>query len=172
MPSKARETFRYLLMFVSLAIVATAVGAAYFNVIDHFVRDPLAPFGVYQLSGLRWQLAAIIVASPVFSFAARMVKGAVEADSSLRRSGIRKWIMYIALFIAAAVLLGDLIGVLARFFDGDLTLRFALKSFTVLVIAGLVFGYYSLEVRQDDRAAVTPPHPSLPLREGEGEEGV
>lgn len=148
--SKARETFLYLLMFVSLAMGVTAVGAAYFNIIDHFVRDPLAPFGVFQLSGLRWQLAAIIVAAPVFYFVARMVKRAVNADLALRRSGIRKWIIYIALFIASAVIVGDFIGVLARFFDGDLTLRFALKSFTVLVIAGLVFGYYFIEVRQDD----------------------
>ncbi len=149
-PSKARETFRYLLMFVSLAIGVTAVGAAYFNIIDHFVRDPLASFGVYQFSALRWQLAAIIVATPVFYFAARMAKRAVGADSSLRRSGIRKWSISIALFIASAVIIGDFIGVLARFFDGDLTPRFALKAFTVLVIAGLVFGYYFIEVRQDD----------------------
>ncbi|MBI4385288.1 hypothetical protein HY573_00475, partial [Candidatus Parcubacteria bacterium] len=139
--SKARETFRYLLMFVSLAMTAMAVGGAYFNVIDHFVRDPLAPFGLYQLSALRWQLSAIIVAAPVFFFAARAVKRAVTADPALRRSGMRKWIIYIALFIAAAIMLGDFIGVLARFFDGDLTLRFALNAVTVLTVAGLVFGH-------------------------------
>ncbi len=148
--SKARETFRYLLMFVSLAITAIAVGGAYFNVIDHFVRDPLAPFGLHQLSGLRWQLAAMIVASPVFYFAARMIKRAITADPALRGSGMRKWIIYIALFIASAVIIGDFIGVLARFFDGDLTLRFALKAITVLVVAGLIFGYYFIEVRQDE----------------------
>ena len=140
-------------MFVSLAITAIAVGGAYFNVVDHFVRDPLAPFGAYQLNGLRWQLAAIIVAAPVFYFAARTVKRAVNADASLRRSGMRKWIIYLALFIASAIILGDFISVLAQFFDGDLTLRFALKAFTVLAVAGLVFGYYFIEVRQDDRAA-------------------
>lgn len=156
MSSRARETFLYLLMFVSLAISAIAVGGSYFAVIDNFVRDPLNPFGSYRLSSLRWQLAAVIVASPVFSLAARAIKRAIRGEPALRRSGIRKWVLYLALFVAAAVIIGDLIGVLGQFFDGDLTLRFSLKALTVLVIAALVIGYYWIELKQDEAAGATP----------------
>lgn len=153
MTSKARETFHYLLMFVSLAITVTSVGGAYFNAIDNYIKDPLDYMGPYRFESLRWQLAAIIVASPVFFFVTRAVRRLVARAPELRRSGIRKWITYLALFIAAAVILGDLINVLAKFFGGELTPRFIWKSLTVLVISGLVFGYYFLEMRQDDAAA-------------------
>ncbi|MBI3305210.1 hypothetical protein HYZ80_02735 [Candidatus Parcubacteria bacterium] len=149
-PSKARETFLYLLMFVSLAITAMAVGGAYFNVIDAYIQDPLDYAGPYRFESLRWQLSAIIVASPVFLFVTRAVRRLVAREPDLRRSGIRKWITYLALFIAAAVILGDLINVLAKFFGGELTPRFIWKSITVLMVSGLVFGYYFLEMRQDD----------------------
>lgn len=149
--SKAREAFLYLLMFVSLAMAATSVGGAYFNVIDNYIRDPLDYAGPYRFESLRWQLAAIIVASPVFFFVTRAVRRLVGREAALRRSGIRKWVTYLALFIAAAVILGDLINVLAKFFGGELTPRFIWKSLTVLAVSGLVFGYYFLEMRKDDR---------------------
>ncbi|GAB4366721.1 MAG: hypothetical protein OHK0021_10120 [Bryobacter sp.] len=48
-----------------------------------------------------------------------------------------------ALLIAALVFIGDLVSVLAVFLQGELTARFLLKSFTVLVLSGGVFLYYT-----------------------------
>jgi Domain of unknown function (DUF5671) len=55
---------------------------------------------------------------------------------------VRKWLTYIALLIAAGVVIGDLITFLSYFLKSELTARFVLKVATVLVIAGAVFWYY------------------------------
>jgi len=57
-------------------------------------------------------------------------------------SPVRKWLSYIALLIAAGVVVGDLITFLTYFLRGELTGRFMAKTSVVLVIAGGVFWYY------------------------------
>ena len=57
-------------------------------------------------------------------------------------SGIRKWLTYIALLIAAGTVIGDLITFLTFFLQGELTTRFVLKVLTVVAIAGSIFWYY------------------------------
>jgi threonine/homoserine/homoserine lactone efflux protein len=55
---------------------------------------------------------------------------------------VRKWLTYIALLIAAGVVVGDLITFLTFFLRGELTARFVAKVTVVLVIAGGVYWYY------------------------------
>ena len=59
-------------------------------------------------------------------------------------SGVRRWLTYIALLLASATVIGDLVTFLSYFLRGDLTTRFVLKVVTVFVIAGGVFWYYLL----------------------------
>jgi hypothetical protein len=59
---------------------------------------------------------------------------------------VRKWLTYIALVIAAGVLIGDAVAVLAYLLQGEITLRFLAKVLVVGFIAAGVFGYYLGEV--------------------------
>jgi hypothetical protein len=93
----------------------------------------------YRISG---SLASIIVAFPVYLLAMRFILRDLSAHREKHESGVRRWLTYIALFLASGIVTGDLITFLAFFLRGDLTARFALKVFTVLVIAGGVFWYY------------------------------
>ncbi len=68
-----------------------------------------------------------------------------------RASGIRRWLTYITLFIAAGIIIGDLISLLYRFLGGELTLRFILKSLVAGTIAGTLFVYYLGGLRQEER---------------------
>tara|TARA_B100000315_G_scaffold259311_1_gene314859 strand:+ start:138 stop:827 length:690 start_codon:yes stop_codon:yes gene_type:complete len=64
-----------------------------------------------------------------------------------RGLGVRKWLLYITLFIAGATLVGDLIAIINTFLGGELTTRFLLKAFSIFVIIGSVFGYYFYDLR-------------------------
>jgi hypothetical protein len=55
---------------------------------------------------------------------------------------VRKWLTYIALLIAAAIMIGDIITFLTYFLKGDLTARFVWKVGVTLAISGGVFWYY------------------------------
>src|SRR3989344_1090537 len=60
---------------------------------------------------------------------------------------IRKWLIYITLFVAGIAVLGDLIVVLNIFLGGELTTRFVLKILVVLVVVGSAFLYYFYDLK-------------------------
>jgi hypothetical protein len=62
---------------------------------------------------------------------------------------------YITLFVAAGVLIGDLISLVFNFLGGELTVRFVLKVLTVGVIAGTIFGHYLWDLRKEESGAQT-----------------
>jgi hypothetical protein len=140
----ARDAFLYLLSFSTLTIWAFGLGSVMFALIDRWFKDPLSQNNYY--TGTYYQiadsLACIIVAFPVYLFAMRFITREVAVHPEKLESGVRKWLTYIALLIAASILVGDLITFLTSFLRGELTARFVAKVATVLVIAGGVFWYY------------------------------
>ena len=56
--------------------------------------------------------------------------------------------MYFTLFAAGIAVIVDLIALINAFLGGELTTRFALKTISVLVVAGGVFGYYLYDLKR------------------------
>ena len=100
-------------------------------------------------------LAAILIAYPLYLLISRTVLRDAAADPEKLESGIRKWLTYMALVIAASVFMGDLICALAFLLRGELTSRFLCKSFVVLALSGGVFYYYFGGLRNTDSAKTT-----------------
>ena len=67
------------------------------------------------------------------------ILGEVKSQPEKLDSSVRKWLTYLALLVAAGVVVGDVIAFLAYFLRGDLSARFVCKIAVVLVIAGGVF---------------------------------
>jgi membrane protein YqaA with SNARE-associated domain len=83
----------------------------------------------------------------------RQLKRAEQRDPEQRQSKIRKWLAYLTLIVAAAIIIGDLIAVIAGLLGGELAIRFSLKALTVLVITGSIFGYYLQDLRREEKEA-------------------
>lgn len=150
----AREAFFYGLMFAALAMTAWHLVALLHNLIDHWVADPLTENGGrYALSSTRWSIAALIVFTPTFLVLNRRTVQATKADPGKRRSGVRKWLGYVTLFLASITLLGDLMAVIYALLSGDLTLRFILKALIVAGVAGTIFAYFRQEAEDARDAA-------------------
>lgn len=141
----AKDAFLYLLSFSMLATWTIGLGSVMFTLIDRWIRDPLSPAndyyagGYYQIAG---SLACIIVAFPIYLLTMRVILREVGLHPEKLESPVRKWLTYIALLIAAGVVVGDLITFLTYFLRGELTGRFVAKTFVGLVLAGGVFWYY------------------------------
>jgi hypothetical protein len=149
----ARDAFWYLLMFGTLYVSAFYLGDLLFGFIDRALPDVLESGNrPYVESGIRWATAALIVAFPVFLYSAVKLAREVMADPSRRSSAVRKWLTYVTLLVAAAVLVGDCITLVFNVLGGELTLRFILKVLVVAAIAGAVFGYFTWSTRVDDKA--------------------
>lgn len=149
----AREAFIYLLLYTSLLICAVQFGHLVFELIDRSFPDTAAQAEYWRNSGgesIRFAISSLIIAFPLFMFLSHIVAKGIKANPAMRLSWVRKWLTYLTLFVAATVLMGDLISLLTRFLGGDLTTRFVLKSLTVAAISGTIFGYYFLGLREEE----------------------
>ena len=148
----AREAFAYLVMFATLYFGAWNLGSLLFDLINRTWPDPAMASYVFRSSdgSIRWAMAALIIAFPVFVFVARRVALDVAAHPIKRLSAIRRWLTYITLFLAATVLIGDTTTLVYNALGGELTLRFVLKVLVVGAIAGGVFGYYLADLRREE----------------------
>ncbi len=141
----ARDAFLYLLSFGTLATWTCGLGSLFFTLIDIRFPDPLAPQPFQNDNiAISGAMAGLIVAYPVYLLAMRFLIRGVQEQPEKLDSGVRKWLTYIALLIAAAIVIADLITFLSYFLRGELTTRFVLKVLTVLIIAGGVLWYYLL----------------------------
>src|SRR5690606_7490710 len=143
----AREAFLYLVMFASLYVWAIQLGSLLFDLVNHWLPDPAdAPWTrQWQGRSMRWAVASILIAFPLFLYVSRLLSREM-ADSPVQRlSVVRRWLTYMTLFLAAGVLVGDLITLVYNLLGGALTLRFLLKVLIVAALAGGVFWFYLRE---------------------------
>ena len=141
--------FTYLVMFLSLAFLATGVGAILFQLINKYIDDPLASnYSAFSSSEpIKYGIASVLIAGPLFFFLASLINKHLFQGKISENSKVRRWLTYIILFFAAATIIGDLISLVFNLLDGDIVLRFILKVATVLAIAGAIFGYYFWDMR-------------------------
>lgn len=151
----AREAFLYLVLFATLYVTAYHLGSLLFDLINRAMPDPADPG--YAAGGLaqsmRWSTASVIIAFPVFLYVAHYLGRELARNPVKRLSAVRRWLTYLTLFLAAAVLVGDMITLVYNLLGGELTLRFAIKVLVVAVIAGTIFGYYLLDLRREEKEA-------------------
>jgi hypothetical protein len=147
----AREAFLYLLLFTTLYLSCYHLGSLSFDLINRAYRDP-ADRG-FRLFGdsMRWSIAYLVIAFPVFVFLAHYIGKDVARNPVKRLSPVRRWLTYLTLFVAAAALIGDLTTLVYSILAGELTIRITLKVLVVLMIAGAVFGYYLTDLRKEER---------------------
>lgn len=149
----AREAFLYLVLFATLYVSAWHLGSLLFDLINRAFPDPADPsHAIAQIAhSMRWSVASVIIAFPVFLFVARYLGHELARHPVKRLSAVRRWLTYLTLFLAAAALIGDMITLVYNVLGGELSTRFVLKVIVAAVIAGAIFGYYLLDLRREEQ---------------------
>ena len=140
--SNAKDFFLHIAAIGLLYAGTVAVLNILFRVINHAFPQ-ISDYGYYSSSSISFPVATLIVVFPLFLFLANVLRKSYAEDPSRKEYAVRKWLIYITLFVAAAVLAGDLVTLIYFFLDGrELTTAFLLKILAVLLVAGAIFGYY------------------------------
>ena len=150
----ARDAFLYLVLFSTLYVCAFHFGSLIFEFINRWFPDPAfanQERRAWAATAIRWSMASLIVAGPVFLFVTSRVQRALRDDPAKRGSKVRRWLTYLTLTIASGVLIGDFITLVFNVLSGELSVRFMLKVATVAGIAGATFLYYLLDLQADER---------------------
>lgn len=140
----AKDAFLYILNFITLGFWTVALGQIFYSLIQHWFPDPtqMAYYGGTLRAQTAWQLATVIVAFPVFAFVHGLINRELRSRPELYDSGIRRWLTYLALVIAAVIVITDAVWFIDALIVGELTMRFILDSIVLLVLGGGVFAYY------------------------------
>lgn len=151
----ARDAFIYLLLFTALAFVVANLVALVHGILDLSLPDPSDStwIGRSATFRIRWSIAMLVVATPVFVWMTLYTRRQIAEDAGRRRSLVRKWLTYLAMFLSALVFFGDAVFVIYSFLNGEATLRFLLKALTVACVSGTVFAFYlrDVEAGSDER---------------------
>ena len=137
----AKDFFLYLGILIGLYVSAISFLMLIFQMTDKIF--PLAGEYAGGLdSGIRTALAAIIIFFPTFIYISKLANNDLKNDPTKKDMWVRRWMIFLTLFIAGLAIAIDLTTLIYRFLGAeDLTLRFFLKVFFVLAVAITVFRF-------------------------------
>lgn len=147
--SHAKDVFLNLASMITLYSAAAALLNLLFTVINKAFPQTTAYYGYYSsTSSISFPVATLIIVFPLYILFMWLIERDLAGSLEARASGIRKWLIYITLFISGGLVVGDLVAVVYYFIDGqELTAGFLLKVLSILVVAGAVFWYYITDIR-------------------------
>lgn len=142
-----KDFFLYLGAIVSLYVSVGSVLALLFEIIDQLYPKPFEYVDPYA-GGVSIAIAMLIVAFPLYLFFTRITSREEAAFPEKRDLSVRKWLVYLTLFLAGLVIAIDLIVLLQKFFAGEeITLGFSFKVVSIILVLAAVFGYYLHDMR-------------------------
>lgn len=147
-----RDVFLHLFSTTALYWSAINFITLCWQYVNYFFPDinALRYGGQSYIWAIRFSVSSLVIVFPLFLLASWYLNKIYRRESAVRDSKIRKWLIYLTLFIAALVIIGDLVSLIYNFLGGEITTRFILKASAVLLVAAAVFGYYLDDVRRPE----------------------
>ncbi len=103
-------------------------------------------YNSWSYDSIRASLATLIIVFPVFFAVAYFWKKASRGELGKIDELVKKWLVYLVLFLVAVVVIVDLVTLVQYFVAGEITTRFIIKVLVVLLVAKLVGMYYLNEI--------------------------
>ncbi len=126
----ARDVFVYALLFTALTFTAVYLINLVHGILDLALPDPAdrSNAEARAIYRIRWAIATLIVSTPLYVWMTIFTGRQNAKQVGEKRSLVRRWLTYLALFASALTFFGDITYVLERFLDGEFTLRVPSES--------------------------------------------
>lgn len=142
-----KDFFLWLGTIVALYMSVGSLVALLFTIVDQAFSLKVIGTNPYA-SGMSFAIASLLVVFPTYVYLTRVINEAQRADVTKRDIWVRRWGVYLTLFLAGGGMLIDLITLLYTFLQGEeLTTAFILKVLVILALFGVAFFYYLKEVQ-------------------------
>jgi hypothetical protein len=143
-----KDFFLYVGSIIALYVSAGSLLAVLFAIINAVFPDAINPYYDYYSGGMRFAIASLIIVFPIYVGLSWIIRRDIVANPAKRELSVRKWLVYLTLFVTGLVVVGDFIAILNVFLGGELTMRFVAKVIAILVVSGAVFAYYLYDIRR------------------------
>lgn len=145
-----KDFFLYLAAAVTLYVSAGSMIGLLFAIINHLTPDPALNYyyaGGYS-GGIQFAIASLIIVFPLYLLVSWWIRKDVVEHPEKGTFWVRKWFIGLTLFVAGALVAGDLVALVFTFLGGELTTRFVYKVIAIAAVAASVFGYYVYDLRR------------------------
>jgi len=145
--TSAADFFLHLGVIVALYVAVISFLNLLFNLINYsFPNAPLS-YGISSDS-LSVPVSLLIIFSPIYIFLSWLMNKSYTTAPEKKQLWVRKWLIYLTLFITGLAIAIDLFVLVRQFVSGDsLTGNFLLKVVSVFIVLLAVFGYYLADIR-------------------------
>lgn len=137
-----RDFFLHLGAIVALIVSVVSIINLSFSIINYYFPDQLA--GYFYVSDIAWPISVLIVLLPVLFVLEYFIEKDIKINVEKAEIWIRRWRVYLTLFVAGATIVGDVIALLNVYLSGEISVRFLYKILAVIIISGIVFTHYLL----------------------------
>ncbi len=143
-----KDFFLWVAVMAALYVSVISFITLIFQYIDYLFPDATQYFYGDPYSGaIRFALASLIVVLPLYLILTRLLNQGMRRDPLRKELWVRKWLIFLTLFVGGITLVVDLVWLINDFLAGELTTRFLLKVVTVFVVVGSAFLYYLADLR-------------------------
>ncbi|MFA6797339.1 MAG: DUF5671 domain-containing protein [Candidatus Paceibacterota bacterium] len=135
----AKDFFLYLGVIIGLYVSAIGFLILIFEIINNVFPLSGEYLGISEYT-IRSSLSALIIFFPTFIYLTWLGNKDLKTNPEKKDMWIRRWMIFLTLFIAGLTIAIDLATLIYRFLGGeDLSARFFLKVFFVLAVAITIF---------------------------------
>ncbi len=133
-----------LFLYTSIVAFITLL----FSYINYVFPDALNNYNLNPYdSGMSYQMAILIVLVPLFLVLMHFIRKDIDKEPSRADLWVRRWALYLTLFVAGVTIAVDLITLLYYFLSGqDITVRFLLKVAVVLLVGAAGFMHFLADI--------------------------
>lgn len=128
----------YASVFSLISLLFDYINIAFPDVLNAYV-DPYS-------GSIRYEIASLMVLAPTLLILMRMIRNDIARLPEKRDLWIRRWALFLTVFVAGATVLCDLITLINYFLGGEITTHFVLKVFVVFLVAGASFLHFLADI--------------------------
>jgi len=140
MKTTPKDFFLHLGALIALYISAGALINLAFSIINYAYPDALA--GYFTASSVAWPISILIILVPILYVLEWLIDRDIARMPEKKEIWVRRWRIYLTLFLAVVLVAGDLIALINTYLNGEITARFIWKVVAILLVAGNIGKYY------------------------------
>src|SRR6185369_13216035 len=135
-----KDFFLHLGATVALYAAAVALINLWFSLINYYFPDVLA--GYFYGNSVALPISSLVILVPILYLLEWLIIKDIRKMPEKADIWVRRWRIYLTLFLATILMAGDLIALINTFLNGEITARFVWKVVVILLVAGCVGKYY------------------------------
>lgn len=143
-----KEFFLYFFNIITLWGIFIAVICIWFLCVDVLLYE--SEFALHDVEHFYWLIrvasAILITFFPAYFLVSFLLFREYQNFPEKKEGKWRKWMIYLTLFVGGLIILGNLVVLVYKFLEGEISKSFVIKSFLLFIFTGFVFWYYLQEL--------------------------